>query len=170
MTTPIQMRLFIILLTILCFSELNINAQEQKNGWSLGYTGGGYFKTENGFLGVDFRYNLTNKIRLSPSVRKYFRRYGHRGAGADVDFQYVLPVSDSFNLYPFLGASYSYWDYLHKDRKTYNKGEPSFGGNIGLGGEIHVVDDIIVGIEAKYNYTEINKQVMMGIRVGYLFR
>ncbi|MDR2918392.1 MAG: porin family protein [Tannerella sp.] len=156
---------------ILFITCLHLNAQTQKGEWSLGYSGGASLKTESGFLCIDYRYNLTNGIRIAPSVRKYLRWYGYRGAGGDFDIQYAFPIGGVLNVYPFLGASFTYWDYLlDGNTKEYAEGQKSFGGNIGLGTEINIIDDIMIGIEAKYNYTEINKQPIVGIRVGYVFK
>lgn len=161
----------IILLWILLLSGITINAQNQKGEWSLGYSGGASLKTESGFLCIDYRYNLTKGIRISPSARRYLKKDGYKGAGGDIDLQYVFNAGEFINLYPYLGASYTYWDYLvDKKTKEYNKGQESFGYNMGVGIEINVIDDIIIGLEAKYNYTEINKQPIIGIRVGYVFK
>lgn len=165
------MKKLILLWITLLFTCIKINAQSQKGEWSLGYSGGASLKTESGFLCIDYRYNPFNNVRITPSVRKYLRRYGYKGAGGDLDIHYVFPISGVVNVYPFLGASFTYWDYLiDKKTKVYDKGQKSFGYNIGLGTEINIIDDIIIGLEAKYNYTEINKQPIVGIRVGYVFK
>lgn len=165
------MKKLILLWIIILFACIKINAQNQKGEWSLGYSGGASLKTESGFLCIDYRYNITNGIRIAPSARKYLRWYGYKGAGGDFDIHYVFPIGRVVNVYPFLGASFTYWDYLiDGNKKEYDKGQKSFGGNIGLGTEINIIDDIIIGIEAKYNYTEINKQPIVGIRVGYVFK
>jgi len=164
------MKKHLFLWMLLSISSI-IYSQNQRGEWSLGYSGGGTLKSESGFLCIDYRYNFINNVRISPSVRKYLKREGYRGAGGDIDIHYVVPIGEAFNLYPFLGASYTYWDYLiNKETKEYDKGQKSFGYNIGLGTEINIIDDIVIGLEAKYNYTEINKQAIIGIRVGYVFK
>lgn len=163
------MKRIVILLMLTSFS-LNLYAQMQKKRFSLGYSGGGTTITENATLGIDYRYNLTNTVRISPSVTKMLRYYGYTGWMFDANVHYVISFNDVFSIYPLAGFSA-----LTLRNKVKNETEKAprdtyFGANVGVGGEFYFVDEIIIGLDVKYNIQKKHDQMMAAIRIAYMFQ
>lgn len=155
---------------MMIFFCLNLYAQMSKKGYSLGYSGGGTTFTENATLTIDFRYNLTNKLRFSPSFTRMMRHYGYRGWMFDANVNYVIPFNKSFAVYPLAGVSWMFVNY--KDRETKKTGDTDkyIGANIGFGCEYYFVDEIAIGLDIKYNLQKKFDQMMGAIRIAYLFQ
>ncbi len=155
---------------MLNFVCLNVYAQMQKKSFSFGYSGGGTMGTENGTLTIDCRYNLTNAIRISPSITRMLRYYGYRGWMYDANIHYVIPFSDVFSTYPFLGISALTLSYKEKTAEESEPKETFLGANIGIGGEFYFADQIIIGMDIKYNLQKKHDQMMAFIRIAYMFQ
>jgi len=120
-------------------------------------------------MNADYRYNLTDAFRISPSVTRLIKDSGYKGWLLDTNLHYVLALNDVYAIYPLVGISYSYWDYYDKKTKKYGKGESYFGPNVGLGTEIYVLDELIMGLDLKYNVIKKHDQVLVALRIAYHF-
>ena len=116
--------------------------------------------------GVDYRYCITDEVRLAPSLTYYVKNDYHSTWAIDLNGHYVVKLSDAFGFYPLAGLSLSFWNwdyYKHSDNAT------RLGVNIGLGGEVYASDALSVGLEVKYNIIKDFDQAMFAVRVGYSF-
>lgn len=153
------MRKMIVLLVLAAITTVGYAQKGQTSGgFTLGYT----FDTDNVTAGLDLRYNLTNEVRLAPSLTHYIKHRHWSAWAIDVNAHYVVQVTDMFGFYPLGGVGLTFWDIA-------GHGENRFGLNVGLGGEIYATKEITVGLEMKYNIVEDFSQALIGMRIGYNF-
>jgi len=164
-----NMKRLLFLLTFIIIS-LNSFAQIEKGKSSIGYSAGYTTVTYSGMLNLDYRYNLTKGLRLAPSMSAIIKKYGYRGWMANTDIHYVIPFQEAFAIYPLVGGCYSWWDYKIRETKKYRAAEKYWGANFGLGAEVYVVDEIIMGLELKYNKLKKHDQVIAALRIAYYLR
>lgn len=159
----------LLISVVMIFISLRIQAQIQKGRYSLGYSVGYTTATKTGLLNADFRYCLTNAFRISPSISQFVNDDGYKGSQFDTNFHYVIALNDVYAIYPLVGVNFSYWDYYDKKAKSYRKGESYWGPNVGFGVEIYVVDELVVGLDVKYNIPKKHDQLLLGLRIAYCF-
>ncbi len=157
----------IVIMLALAVISFGAYAQTTKGDSSFGLTIGGAFDDINhATLGIDYRYNLTNEVRLTPSIT-HFVKNDHVSAWAiDVNAHYVFVLSEYFGFYPLAGLDLSFWKWKVGHLSD---NETRFGANIGLGGELYASKDISVGLEVKYLIAKDISQPIIGVRVGYNF-
>lgn len=157
----------LIMMLMLAAVSLGAFAQAQKGASSAGLTIGYGFDTENATVGVDYRYCITDAVRLSPSLTYFVKDAGLSAWAIDLNAHYVIKLSEMFGFYPLAGLDLSFWKVDLGHNISYN--DTRFGANIGLGGEIYATRDLSVGLEAKYNIIRDIDQFLIGVRVGYNF-
>lgn len=155
--------LLTLMLGAFCLSGF---AQAQQGVSSLGVNIGYGFDGENATLGLDYRYNLTDEVRLAPSLTYFVKNNYHSAWAIDVNAHYIVRLSDMFGFYPLGGLSLSFWNWKVG---SYSLNDTRFGANIGLGGEVYATSVITVGLEAKYHIIKDYGQPMFAVRVGYNF-
>lgn len=166
------MKKLVVMLMLVLFS-MGVYAQQGQS--SAGLTIGYGFDTNNATLGLDYRYNLTDEIRLTPSLTHFVKNDGLSAWAIDMNVHYVFKLSEMFGFYPLAGLSLSFWkssldvDWEGVGRIKASDNATRFGANIGLGAEVYATDRITVGIEAKYNIVKTVDQALLGVRVGYNF-
>lgn len=161
------MKKFILLLLLLTAGFSYASAQTQRGVSSLGFNVGYAFDTNNATLGVDYRYCLTDAVRLNPSLTHFVKNDGWNAWAIDMNVHYVVQVTDLFGFYPLAGLDLSFWRCGLGNGLSLN--ETRFGANIGLGGEVYASNNITVGMEVKYNIVKDIDQALMAFRVGYNF-
>jgi len=165
----------VILLVLLAAVSLGSYAQTQQGQSALGFNIGYGFDSENATLGVDYRYCITDEVRLNPSLTHFVKNHGLSAWAIDLNAHYVVKLSEMFGFYPLAGVSLSFW----KASGTLDMGPwgsvkasdnaTRFGANIGLGGEVYATSQITVGLEVKYNIIKDIDQALIAVRVGYNF-
>ncbi len=157
------MKKLFLVLSMICLS-MGVFAQTEAGRSSVGFNLGYAFDTENASLGVDYRYCLTDAVRLNPGLTALVKNHGLSAFLIDVNAHYVFKLSDMFGFYPLGGISMSFWkNRLVDDKATY------FGANIGLGGEVYATKELSFGLEAKYNIIKTFDQAMIAFRAAYCF-
>jgi len=150
------------MIMLFVFAAIATIGYAQKGQSSVGFTLGHSFDTENVIAGLDFRYNVTNEVRLAPSLSHFVKHDGLSAWAIDMNAHYVFPLTDMFGFYPLGGAGLTFWDLGGYTRNR-------FGLNIGLGGELYATKEITIGLEMKYNIVSTYEQAIIGLRVGYNF-
>lgn len=150
------------LLFVMLLAVISLGAYAQQGQQSVGLNIGYGFDSKNATLGVDYRYNITDQVRLAPSLTYFVKNDGLSSFAIDMNAHYVFRLSDMFGFYPLAGLNLSFWDVA-----GYNA--TRFGANIGLGAELYATDKITVGLEVKYNIIKTFDQALLGVRVGYNF-
>ena len=132
------------MMLMLTVFSLGAYAQTQQGQSAVGFNIGYGFDSKNATLGVDYRYCITDAVRLSPSLTYFVKNDNHSTWAIDLNAHYVVKLSEMFGFYPLAGLSLSFWKAGPWDATR-------FGANIGLGGEVYATDRVSVGLEAKYN-------------------
>ena len=166
----------------------------EKGVSSIGGIAGYGVENKAALIGIDYRYNIMSRMRLSPSV-VYARENNSTSAFyINADAHYLARLSEKATIYPLgcIGVS------IRNERQpvaelpeTETETEPDdetpveaeavlsdstftrirAGLNLGFGGEIRVTRDLILGIEFRYNLTgrRIYNQAMLAARAAYYF-
>jgi len=159
-------KFIMVLLLVVCGTSI-ASAQAGKGLSSFGVNLGYGFDSKNVSFGVDYRYCLTDEIRLSPAITYLIQNDGLSATMIDVNAHYIFPCTDRFNLYPLAGLSLSFWENdLHDNISAH---ETYIGANVGVGGEVYVTHDVTLGMELKWNIIKDHGQIFLGIRAGYCF-
>lgn len=157
----------LIMMLMLVAVSLGAFAQTQKGTSSAGLTIGYGFDSENATIGVDYRYCITDAVRLAPSLTYFVKDDGVSAWAIDLNAHYVIKLSEMVGFYPLAGLDLSFWKVDLGHSLSYN--QTRFGANIGLGAEIYASRNLTVGLEAKYNIIKDLDQFLIGVRVGYNF-
>lgn len=155
----------LVVMLMLAVTSMGVYAQQGQS--SVGFTIGYGFDSENATLGLDYRYNVTDEFRLTPSLTHFVKNDGLSAWAIDMNAHYVFKLSEMFGFYPLGGLSLSFWK--ASLGKNVSANETRFGANVGLGAELYATDKVTVGLEAKYNIIKDLDQAMIGVRVGYNF-
>lgn len=154
------MKRITILLSLLCIC-LGAFAQTQRGHSSVGFNVGYGFESENATLGVDYRYCITDEVRIAPSLTYFVKADDLSAVAIDLNAHYVIKLSDVFGFYPLAGVDLAFWK--RKGRTT------RLGVNVGIGGEIYATEQLSLGLEVKYNIVKDIDQALLALRVGYSF-
>ena len=150
------------MMLMLAVFSLGAYAQTQQGQSAVGFNIGYGFDSKNATLGVDYRYCITDAVRLSPSLTYFVKNDNHSTWAIDLNAHYVVKLSEMFGFYPLAGLSLSFWKAGPWDATR-------FGANIGLGGEVYATDRVSVCLEAKYNIIKDLDAAALAVRVGYNF-
>ena len=163
-------------LLIVCFILFATNgfAQQKFKGeqgvTSIGGIVGVAVESEMAVVGVDYRYNIHDRLRLAPSVLYLVKKNYSDIWYLNADAHYLARITRDITLYPIGGLGASVWSYYRIGDMILKDIKYRFGFNMGFGGEIRLTKDIIVGGEFKYNLTERGyNQAMILARVAYYF-
>lgn len=132
-------------------------------GLNIGYN---FNDVGNAVLALDYRYSITDEVRLAPSLTYLVKNDQVSAWAIDVNAHYLFQLSDMFGFYPLAGLSLSFWK---QDLGLFSANETYFGANLGLGGEFYLTDAITLGLEAKYNIIKDMDAAALAVRVGYTF-
>lgn len=163
----------LIVMCMLAIISMSAFAQTQQGQSSFGFNlGYGFNENGNALLGLDYRYNLTDEVRLAPSLSYFVKDDGLSAWAIDVNAHYVFKLSDMFGFYPLAGLDLSFWKVSLGNSASLNK--TRLGANIGLGGEVYATDQLSVGLEFKYNILKSwgnlrLSQPLLALRIGYNF-
>lgn len=150
------------MIMLLVFAVAATVSYAQKGQLSAGFNLGHAFDSKNVITGVDFRYNLTEELRLAPSLSHFIKKHHVSAWAVDVNMHYVFRLTEMFGFYPLGGAGVSFWDLSGRNKSR-------LGLNIGLGGELYATEEVTVGLEMKYNIVSDFDQAIIALRVGYNF-
>lgn len=154
------------------------NLKGEKGVSSIGIMGGYAIESEKAVVGFDYRYNILNKLRLSPSVMYAVKKDNLDIWYLNADVNYLARITDDITLYPIGGFGFTVWTYSTPDKlpvadlEIPKKTDTSLraGLNMGFGGEVRFTKDVIAGIEFRYNWTErFHNQAMIIARAAYYF-
>lgn len=166
----------LIVICMLAIISMSAFAQTQQGQSSFGFNlGYGFNEGGNALLGLDYRYNLTDEVRLAPSLTYFVKDNGLSAWAIDMNVHYVFKLSEMFGFYPLAGLDLSFWKVSGSmEIEDWGKVKAShnwtrFGANIGLGGEVYATDQLTVGLEFKYNIIKTFDQPILAVRVGYNF-
>ncbi|MDR0430064.1 MAG: porin family protein [Tannerellaceae bacterium] len=162
----------ILVFLMLAVISMGAYAQTNKGDSSFGLDLGYAFDSENFLIGIDYRINMTDEVRLAPSITHFVKKSNLSAWAFDVNAHYVFPLNEYFAFYPLAGLNLSLWKrsvYVPPHVGKLSDNTTRFGANIGLGGELYVSRELSVGLEMKYLIIKNVDQAMLAIRLGYKF-
>ena len=119
-------------------------------------------------LGVKYQYNITDNIRLEPSINYFFENDGVDMFDFNANAHYLFPVQNNVRFYPLAGLTYASWraDFGHDGAEiTHNK----FGMNLGGGAEFDISNELMVNFEIKYQFVSDFNQAIFNLGIAYMF-
>ena len=137
------MKKFVLLLACMVCGYMQSFAQTNRGDSSLGFNLGYGFESENATLGIDYRYNITDEVRVAPSLTYFVKADNLSAVALDVNAHYVVQLSDVFGFYPLAGVDLSFWKWHHAKldvndfgKKDNNHKETRLGVNSGFGNHL----------------------------------
>lgn len=159
-TNLFRKAMFILVAALVACS---VNAQEKGDmaaGLNLSY--GLHSDYKNFGIGAKFQYNLTDAIRIEPSVSYFLKKDYMSMWDINANIHYLFHVGDNFVIYPlagltFLGAKADFGDALGEwgdlvegyGGKT-SASETKFGANLGGGAQYWLTKNFALNLEIKY--------------------
>lgn len=169
-------KLFILLGTLFL---LSVGAYAQKGKQAIGFGLGYGTEIESIGLGIKYQYNITNPMRIEPSLNYFFENDNVSMLDVNVNFHYLCPVASNVKLYPLFGLTLSNWmfdmydvdwdgDHVHVDGDG-NHNECRFGVNLGVGVEFALSRNWAMNLEFKYQLVSDFDQGVINIGAAYRF-
>ena len=112
-------------------------------------------------LGAKYQQNLTNEIRIEPSMNYHFKKGDVDLLDLNLNLHYIFPMASNIRLYPLAGLTYERWDF--------GKVENRLGVNIGSGVEFDIADNWMTNIELKYKLIKDFDQAVFTVGIAYMF-
>ena len=154
----------------------------EKGVSSVGVIAGYAIESEKAVIGIDYRYNVLDRVRIAPSVLYAVKSDYTDTWYANADVHYLARITNKVTLYPLGGLGLSVWNYKNPGRSHLEEllggvldiddteTKTRLGLNLGFGGEMRMTKDIICGAEFRYNWTSrYYNQAMILVRAAYYF-
>lgn len=151
-------KLIVLMSMMLCMAG---NAMAQKDIKAVGVHLNYGTKIESFSLGVKFQQNITNEIRLEPSMNYYFANKGIDMLDVNFNVHYLFPMASNIRLYPLVGLTFERWDV----GKIKNK----LGVNMGAGAEFDIADNWMMNFELKQKLVKKYNQSVFSVGLSYMF-
>lgn len=115
----------IMMIAAMMVAALTASAQNEAGKMAVGVQANyGLHKDYKNFgVGAKFQYNLTEEFRLEAAGNYFFKKDYVSMWDGNVNVQYVIPIADKLNVYPFVGATVL--------------GAKFHGGDLGFGGSFN---------------------------------
>ena len=128
-------------------------------------------------FGVEGQYSITDKIRAELGFDYFLEKDNAKMWDLNLNFQYLFPLGDKFDIYPFAGVTYTNWSigwYVYDDASgvIYESGDESegkFGVNIGCGAQYDLSEKLVLSAELKYQIINTFDQFVIGVGLAYRF-
>ena len=115
-------------------------------------------------IGVKYQYNITNNIRLEPSLN-----FAKNQFDINANAHYLFPIASNVRLYPLAGLTFARWDYANVVGGALDNDVTRLGVNVGGGAEADITDKLILNFELKYQFVSDLDQTMFNIGLAYIF-
>lgn len=145
----------------------------EKGVSSVGVNVGYSVEGKAAVVGLDYRYNIDDQIRLAPSLLYALESDDISRLYVNADAHYLMRVTEDATIYPLGGLGLSIWNLDYPvigvdGAKTDSETKVRLGLNLGFGGEMRISQDVIVGAEFRYHLTNRHYcQAMILVRAAY---
>lgn len=184
-----KLTLVLIALIVAC-SSLWAQQGEKSVSVNLGYGSGSFHKAFK--IGAEFKYNLTDAIRLAPGFDYFLKSDGVGLWSANVNGHYLFNIKsvEGLKVYPLVGLTLlgttgagsgdvnmddedwsdipGYEDYVDDNDNT-GGNATKFGANLGAGIQYPIMQNLDLGFEIKYQFVADFDQIVFGINASYKF-
>ena len=115
-------------------------------------------------IGVKYQYNITDNIRLEPSMNYFFENNGVDMFDLNANAHYLFPMASNIRVYPLAGLTFSSWD-AGKGIDNVTR----LGVNLGGGAEFDIADNLMLNFELKYQFVSDLDQAVFNVGIAYMF-
>lgn len=163
------MKKFLMLFSLLFMFLGGIQAQKGKQAIGFGLNYG--TQIESMGLGIKYQYNITDPIRLEPSLNYFFENDNVSMLDFNVNLHYLCPVGRGVKLYPLFGLTLTNWmlDIDTGFGEDIDDNECRFGVNLGGGVEFDLGHNWAINLEGKYQLVSDFDQGVINIGASYRF-
>ena len=115
-------------------------------------------------IGVKYQYNITDNIRLEPSLNYFFENDGVDQFDINANAHYLFPMASNVRVYPLAGLTFARWE------SSFSDGDVTrLGVNVGGGVEFDISDRLILNFELKYQFVSDLDQAIFNAGIAYTF-
>lgn len=114
-------------------------------------------------LGLNFQYEFVNNFRVEPEFIYYFESDHVSAFNVNLNFHYLIRISNRFTLYPLAGFSYA------RVTPSGVDGFNRFGANVGVGAEYTINNHFSFYIEERFQILKDMNQSVTGLGFKYKF-
>ena len=153
---------------------MSVGLFAQKGEKSIGLRGGYDVDNGNFGAGIQLNYNLTNHLRVAPNFNYFFEKDGFTTYDANIDFQYLIPITQRLKLYPIVGASMIHGKTetsitIDGSKKTVTNKDTEFGANLGAGVQFDFCKRWFVHADYTYKWMSNLDRSNVALGVGWKF-
>ena len=116
-------------------------------------------------IGVKYQYNITDNIRLEPSMNYFFENHGVDQFDINANAHYLFPMASNIRVYPLAGLTFARWDF----GKHLGDDVTRLGVNLGGGAEMDITDNLLLNFELKYQFVSDFDQAIFNVGIAYMF-
>lgn len=159
-----------ILVFLVCLCACVATSYAQKGESALGFNVN-YGNDTNVGLGVKYRYNLSDHIRIEPAFNYYFKHDYVSMWDLNANFHYLCPVAENITVYPLAGLGYANATAHLKDlgEGWENVSDGKITVNLGAGADFQVSSSVKLNLELKYQIVDNYNQLVLSAGVIFAF-
>ncbi|WP_419083539.1 porin family protein, partial [Phocaeicola sp.] len=122
-------------------------------------------------LGLKYQYNITDQIRIEPSMTYFFKNDGLSMFDINANIHYLFPIASNVSLYPLAGFTYTNWhlDLGKVGDYDVSGSDGKFGVNLGAGMEFTLDKSWSLNLDIKYQLISDLDQAVFNLGVAYNF-
>ena len=161
------MKKFIVLFSMMFFIMGSAFAQKgiQAAGVHLSYG----TEIESFGIGVKYQYNITDNIRLEPSMNYSFENNGVDQFDINANAHYLFPMASNVRIYPLAGLTFARWSFPQLIGGKFSNDATRLGINFGGGAEMDITDKLMLNFELKYQFVNDFDQAIFNFGIAYMF-
>ena len=120
-------------------------------------------------IGVKYQYNITDNIRLEPSMNYFFENHGVDQFDLNANAHYLFPMASNVRVYPLAGLTFARWSFPQLIGGKFSNDATRLGINIGGGAEMDITDKLMLNFELKYQLVNDFDQAIFNLGIAYMF-
>ena len=161
------MKKLIVIFSMMFFIMGNAFAQKgiQAAGVHLSYG----TEIESFGIGLKYQYNITDNIRLEPSMNYFFENNGIDQFDINANAHYLFPMASNVRVYPLAGLTFARWSFPQLIGGKFSNDATRLGINIGGGAEMDITDKLMLNFELKYQLVNDFDQAIFNLGIAYMF-
>ena len=161
------MKKFIVLFSMMFFIMGNAFAQKgiQAAGVHLSYG----TEIESFGIGLKYQYNITDNIRLEPSMNYFFENNGIDQFDINANAHYLFPMASNVRVYPLAGLTFARWSFPQLIGGNFSNDATRLGIKYGGGAEMDITDKLMLNFELKYQLVNDFDQAIFNLGIAYMF-
>ena len=161
------MKKFIVLFSMMFFIMGSAFAQKgiQAAGVHLSYG----TEIESFGIGLKYQYNITDNIRLEPSMNYFFENNDIDQFDINANAHYLFPMASNVRVYPLAGLTFARWSFPQLIGGKFSNDATRLGINIGGGAEMDITDKLMLNFELKYQLVNDFDQAIFNLGIAYMF-